>query len=227
MEEFKGLKHFPRGDARLNIENGKLKVSNFSDSGFDGVIIDTEFNKNWDIYFEEISLRSTETISIRYSGRDSKQRVKTMGEVALFSNNSKLGIVINSWLLPSKLTVVGYDRSNKVFEKEYDVPRIPQVNWWPIALAAAALLSGHYKETETTDPEGNVTTTTEWGVDFGGSSSIDVGDDDSFNWDYIGFRFDRTYPSRFDKSILAPVTQVEIVGTELNHLLIENETFKN
>lgn len=227
MEEFKGLKHFSRGDARLKIDNGKLKITNFSDSGFDGVIVDTEFNKDWNVYFAELTLRRGETVSLRFSGRDNKQRVKTMGELALFNSNSKLGIVINSWLLPSKLTVVGLDRSEKVFEQEYEVPRIPQVNWWPIAIAAAALLSAHYKETTTTDPDGNVTTTTEWGVDFGGSSSIDVGDDDSFSGDYIGFRLERVYPSTTDKSIIAPVTQVEIVGTELNQLVIENETYRS
>jgi len=42
MIEYKGLKHYPRGDAQLNVNNNQLEISNLSNSGFDGVIIDTE-----------------------------------------------------------------------------------------------------------------------------------------------------------------------------------------
>jgi len=130
-------------------------------------------------------------------------------------------------LLPRTIKVLGYQGSTKVFEKTLNVPEIPSVNWWPVALAVAALLSGHYKKTTTTDSDGCVTTTEEWGVDFGGSSSISVEGGGTFNGDYIGFVVEREYPRETDLSIFAPVTQVEIIGTGLDEMTINDEHFSN
>ena len=38
--EFKGLKHYPLGDAKLELVEGKLKVSNFGKSGLDGYYVE-------------------------------------------------------------------------------------------------------------------------------------------------------------------------------------------
>ena len=42
--EFNGFRVFPVGQAELSIENNLLRVSNISDSGFDGILIEQSGN---------------------------------------------------------------------------------------------------------------------------------------------------------------------------------------
>jgi hypothetical protein len=227
MIEFKGLKHFPKGDAKINLKNNGLHIENITPSGFDGVIVDTEFNDFLDVYFKEIELNEGSSISIRYSGRDDRGRVKTRGELSIIAKDKNPNIFINSWLINNRVTVIGKNNGQLVFNEVLKVPTTPDVNWWPIAIAAAALLSCHYKKTKTTDSDGNVTTTEEWGVDFGGSSRISVDDTSGFTGDYLGFIIERDYPRGINPSVFAPVNQLEIVGTGINELVIINENYGN
>ncbi|MBA3900848.1 MAG: hypothetical protein H0X62_11675 [Bacteroidetes bacterium] len=228
MVEFKGLKHFPMGDAVLEISEEKLIISNISSSGFDGVSIDTEFNNNWNMFMQGIPFNNDSSVSLRFSGRDSRNRIKTKGELAISKTDEGNQIVINSWLLPSQITIIGYNEDEVVYEEEFDVPQIPSVNWWPIALAFLALASGHYSSSTTTNSDGSSTTTEDWKVNFGGKAAITIIENgSSFEGDKIAFKFERNYPADTDDSIFAPVTNVELFASNVEEIIILDENYSN
>jgi len=76
--EFNGLKHYPIGNAQLNIVDGKLVVSNISDSGLDGVSIHTNGNNSFEMNLDPIDFEPGVVITQNLSGQDNYGRVKVV-----------------------------------------------------------------------------------------------------------------------------------------------------
>lgn len=53
--EFNGFKIYPVGNAKLNIEGNTLRVSEISDTGLDGILINTDGNEKFTVNFGELA----------------------------------------------------------------------------------------------------------------------------------------------------------------------------
>lgn len=220
--EFNGLIHYPMGDAELSIKDNQLHVSNISKSGFDGVQIDTNYSKVWDLKMSEVSLLKGDSINFRFLGMDMENRTKVNGELALTEVNGQIQLVVNSWLLPKTVRIIGQNKGEEVFSEIINVPESPDANWWPIALGLLALVSAHYESVTVSNSDGSSTTTSSWGVDIGGAAKIQIPNGITFYGDFIKLQFDRNYKAGDEYSI-AKVNQVEINGSLLNSIIIEEE----
>lgn len=229
LVEYNGLKHYPLGDAILEVTNDKLVISNIGPSGFDGVSIDTEFNQNWHAQFESIELGEDKNSYIRLNGRDSLGRPKTKSELILYYDPSieKVRIAVNSRLLPEEFQLIGSLDGEQVFEKtiqNYD--HDPSVNYLWIAILLYILdhTSFRYTLEETTDPDGNVTTVETTTVNWNDGIAADV-DGDEVTVDAIGVKSVRTYPEGTAEEVFSPVTNVEVRSRNTNSITIEGEDY--
>jgi len=229
--EFKGLKHYPLGDANLEIVDGKLSITNLSSSGFDGVLIDTESKGEWHLKFDPIEeLTAGQALSVQFLGVDNRNRVKTKGEIALsYNTETELPEAsVNSWLLPDVVTLVGYLDGEVVYSEDYTVPRGPETNYWQVLLFLLKLLmsaSFEYKHKKITDPDGRVTTEEEWTFDVNTSRQGTVPNGDEIEVDTFAVKLDREYPEGTSDSETAPVTAVAIRATGISEMTLVNEIY--
>ena len=166
--EFNGLKHYPLGQAKLEIIEGNLEISNISDSGLDGVSIHVDGNNNFEANFQPITFKPGVVITSNLSGVDNYSRVKVFNQQTTYvDSEGQCRFAFNSKLLGKKAKLKALLDGEVVFEKEYDNPQDnPEVNWWWVAavVAVAEYVANHidYKsETVTyTDSEGKTTTKT-------------------------------------------------------------------
>lgn len=103
--EFKGLKHYPIGQAQLETTDKGLKISNIGDSGLDGVSIRTNGIEDLDISFLPQEMTNDKSYTFNLVGEDGFGRIKTMNQQSVTLNpdnkNSNL-ISFNSYLLSKK-----------------------------------------------------------------------------------------------------------------------------
>jgi len=118
--EFDGFKVTPIGDAKLSIENGLLRVSNISDSGFDGVLININDAKGYNIQYSKMSQMSENNAVLR-----STSFMKNgLGQVSAFSesykrydkNLDKILFGFNASYLPKEFNVLGSLGGKTVFD---------------------------------------------------------------------------------------------------------------
>jgi len=227
--EFNGLKHYRLGDAELSTQNDNLVVSNIGSSGFDGVSIDTEFNGNWHAQFQTIELGQDKNSYIRLNGRDSLGRTKTKSELVLYydEDSEKVGIAVNSRLLPDEFKVIGWENGEVVYEQTFqNTDNDPSVNYRLIALLLYVLehISFSYTYKKITDPDGRVTTEETTTVDWNAGIAVDV-DGNEVTVDALGIQSARTYPDGTPDQVFSPVTLVEVRGRNTNSITIENEDY--
>jgi len=126
---FQGFEVTPVGNATLQIEEGKLKVSNIGISGCDGILVEKGNAQNYKINFDEIPNLSIPNSFIKYA--------------TLFKNYLGLPVTVNErfeWcdirtkkllvgynlnLLPQKFHLVGYLGEDVVFDIEVDKDNPP------------------------------------------------------------------------------------------------------
>lgn len=222
---FDGLKHYPLGDAELNVIDNQLHVTKISKSGFDGVQIDTNKSKTWDLKMSAVNLDKGDSINIRYLGMDLENRTKVKGELALTESNGQIQVVVNSWLLPKTVRIIGENKGEEVFSEIINVPESPEANWWQIAIGALiSMISGHYEHTTVTHPDGSTTTTETWGVDFNAPGEMQVPNGIKFYGDLLKIQFERHYNPGQEYTI-AEVNQVELTGSLLDSIIIEEEKY--
>ena len=178
--------------------------------------------KVWDLKMSEVSLLKGDSINFRFLGMDMENRTKVNGELALTEVNGQIQLVVNSWLLPKTVRIIGQNKGEEVFSEIINVPESPDANWWPIALGLLALVSAHYESVTVSNSDGSSTTTSSWGVDIGGAAKIQIPNGITFYGDFIKLQFDRNYKAGDEYSI-AKVNQVEINGSLLNSIIIEEE----
>lgn len=227
--EFKGLKHYPIGDAALDITDKGLKVSKIGDSGLDGVSIRTNGIESLDISFLPLEMTSEKSYTFNLIGEDGFGRIKTMNQQAITLNpdnkNSNL-ISFNSYLLSEKITILAEKNGKIIYKQEYDNPNNnPKVNWWVVGVAVAIYIANHvdYKHKVIKDKDGNVTgteTTTSWNGStwrMPGGKSIEA---DRF---YLQSNFNFPEPLKALREIT--VKEIQILGRNLKEMIISDEEY--
>lgn len=226
---FKGLNHYPLGNAELSTQNNNLVVSNIGSSGFDGVSIDTEFNENWHAKFQPIQLGQDKNSYIRLNGRDSLGRPKTKSELVLYydEDSNKVGIAVNSRLLPEEYKVIGWENGEVVYEPTFqNTGNDPSVNYLIRGLLLYIMYnkSFKYKYNKITLPDGSTKTIETTIIDWNTSVAVDV-DGNEVTVDALGIQSDRIYPDGTPDQIFSPVTLLEVRGRNTNSITIENEDY--
>lgn len=118
--EFQGFKIYPMGDVNLSIVDDRLRVENVSNSGFDGIIIDTEACESYKVTFAEMPQISENAGVIReasLSMNDIGQVITDMEQYTWFNKNSdKVKFGYNSTFLPKHFRLVGKLKDETVFD---------------------------------------------------------------------------------------------------------------
>jgi len=227
--EFKGLRHYPIGDSKLELSEKGLLISNLGDSGLDGVSIRTKGINNWEASFLPIKMTEEKCYTYNLIGEDGYGRIKTMNQQAVtFNPNQKdsNALSFNSYLLARRITILAEKDGKIIFEQEYDNPNFnPKINWWVVVVAVAIYIADNvdYKHTVIRDKDGNVTgteTTTSWN-----GSTWKMPDGKSVEADkfYLKSRFD--FPEPLEPRRAINVVEVQILGKNLKELIIKDETY--
>lgn len=123
---YDGFNVTPVGDATIQIQEGKLVVSNVGDSGLDGVLVRKieSSNDNYKITFSKTPDLSIQNSFVKYTTLF-KNRLDfpfTLSERIVWydSNTNKVIMGYNHGLLPQNFSLVGYLNGNAVFDIEVD-----------------------------------------------------------------------------------------------------------
>lgn len=177
MTNFKGLQHYPLGNAILENIGENLSVSNMSSCG-DGFLVRTPNITDWEVKINPFELTPGQAISYCLIGKDGFNRLETIGQASLFINENGQGsIAVNSKIMASKIKLTAKIDGQTSFVSIFDNPscncseiRNTHENWIPLALAVATLVVAacDYKKETKKDANGKVIeeTTT---ISFGGA----------------------------------------------------------
>jgi hypothetical protein len=187
MSDFKGFKISPQGQAKIEIRDSVLVVSNIGASGLDGVLIETYPRKSIVVNFEYGTLNDKTQLNVRYIGKDTLMRINTLGEFnfSRMAEDNKFGVSVNSRLLPDSVKLVGKLGNKIVYQKQLAnpvfntdkkliiipliIPPIPPV--WLALVVVAGVVAGayyiadhvHFEHTTSCDANGHVTSSTTYG----------------------------------------------------------------
>ncbi|MDR6300658.1 hypothetical protein [Mesonia maritima] len=173
--EFNGFRITPLGNAELSIENNVLRVSGISESGLDGVSIDTEGKGNYTVNFGQLGMIAERNGVLKTTTlkRNGLQQVGTFFESFKWLDEDEGKVVsgYNLAYLPKDFTVFGKLEGENVFEigsgdlePVEEIP--PSAEWLGIVAALIGAAVAVWKElrtkktttVETTrDGEGNIT----------------------------------------------------------------------
>ncbi len=165
--EFNGFKITPLGNAELSIENGILRVSGISDSGLDGVSINTEGKGNYTVNFGHLGMIAEtngvlKTATLKKNGL---QQISTSFESFKWLDKDRNKIIsgYNLAYLPKDFTVFGKLEGEYVFEIDSGdlkpIEEIPQsAQWLGIVVALIGAAVAIWKELRTKKTTTVVTT---------------------------------------------------------------------
>ncbi len=227
MEEFKNiLKHYPLGEATLKEIDGKLIVSNITDSGIDGIAINTEGINEWSLNFKAFEIGKNNTFNLSHLATDNFNRLKVIAQQSIYydENTNKISFAFNSKMLSDKVLLVAKKEGKIVFKGQYLTPRDnPCVNWWPIAVAVGLYILDKvdYKYISTTDSEGNTTITQEisWNSK---STTIQTDGGVEFEADELLFYSTLHYPKDSEDKI-NKIKEIQITARNYKEIEILNE----
>ena len=118
--EFNGFKIYPVGDAKLSIENDVLKVSDISDSGFDGILISTKDNNKYTVNFGNLSSISENNGVLKCTTLQKNKLNQIVTSFESFSwydpKSKKVILGYNMDYIPNKFTVFGKLEGEIVYE---------------------------------------------------------------------------------------------------------------
>ena len=232
--KFKGLKHYPIGQAKLETTDKGLKVFNIGDSGLDGVSIRTEGNGEWEGSLSPIKITKERGCTVNLIGRDGYNRIKTINQQATtYLGTDKeypIGFSFNSYLLSKKVTLIMEKDGKTVFKQKYDNPIYdPKINWWVVVVAVAAFVIDHidYKQVTVKDGDGNVTkTVTTKSVGGANSSSCKTTDGKRIKADRIYLVSEYNFPDPLTPQSAIDAEEVQIIGKNIDDFTIENERYE-
>lgn len=234
MANFKGLEHFPLGNATLEQDGENLIVGNMSSCG-DGFSVKTSDVDDWEVKVSPIELGTGQAISYCLIGKDGYNRLETIGQTSIFVNEEgQTAIAINSKLMASKIKLIGKLNGETTFTGVYDNPSCncdefqdTHENWILIAVAIGALIISafDYKKTTETDGDGNVTKeTTEKSV---GGASINFQDRDGneFEADHLHiestFQFDPAIPPKYGQN----PSEIQFMVCNVDQITLTDEVY--
>lgn len=109
--EFKGFQVFPIGEAKLSIADNRLRVYNITDSGLDGVVINTRGYRGYNIYYSNMPQMSNANASLRNASlwQNSIGQVVTFAEGTKVYNKDIDSVLfgLNASLLPNNFSILG------------------------------------------------------------------------------------------------------------------------
>ena len=234
--EFNGLKHYPIGDAKIEIVKGKLKVSNIGDSGMDGVAIRTNGAAKFETALEQQELSADQSIYVSHMGRDNYGRIKTVGERAIYFDpvQQQTAFAFNSKLLEEEVRLIGKLDGRTVFDTVFNNPENdPRINWWPIALAVGIFILDHvdYEHSTTTNSDGSSSTTEtySWGSianPGGGGNPIEAFDGQRFEADRMYLSSTKVHPQGVPAPLALEIEEVRILGKNVPELVLTEQNYK-
>lgn len=227
----------PLGNAQLTLNNqGHLVVSNFVNSGLDGLLIINNGNSSINIYHKPIILNNSGVVRIAFVGKNSLNQVSTYFEEIIWvdPSNQHVQFGFNLGLLPKYFNIFGNLNNNPVFEipklnpKYQEPPPVFQGVWAAVGAIAAlitalvatynALTTKEKIETKRTirsDGSWEVTiTTTKDPTPF----EIVV-DNQVFVVDEFGLSFTETIPPNEVNKVLYPAG-IQITGYQIDEIEI-------
>jgi len=235
MTNFKGLQHFPLGNAILEENGENLTVSNMSSCG-DGFSVRTTDIDDWEVKITPIELGSGQAISYSLIGKDGYNRLETIGQTSVFVNEEgQTVIAVNSKLMANKIKLTGKLNGQTTFTGIYDNPSCncddvhdTHENWIPLVIAAAAVIVAafDYKKETVRDGAGNIIseTTTK---SFGGAGSINFQDRDGneFEADHLfmesTFQFEPAIPSKYGQN----PSEIQFMFCNINQITLTDEIY--
>lgn len=117
--EYLGFDVYPVGNAQLEIINDELHVSNVSESGFDGVLVDTQGLLDYTINFGDLSVIPNRNGVLKSSvlSKNSLNQVVTFFESFEYCDENKENVVIgyNNDYLPDEFNIFGTLNGEEVF----------------------------------------------------------------------------------------------------------------
>lgn len=224
--EFKGLKHYPIGNAQLQVENDKLTVSGMSECS-DGVMVSTSGTKISKIVsrFQNLQVDQNKRLSITFNGLDGKNRYKTLEQAITYFDQDKGEIAYgwNSRLLPDTFTLVGEKDGNEKFRKQYNKQDFPYTNILPLLYFVNKAMNCYSYHSDT-DKNGNTTTSTDW--DCGESIVKPVDDGGSeYNVDRFYLEVVREHPDDTPSYVYAGLNNIQVQGCGFQELVITDYKF--
>ncbi len=235
MTNYKGLQHFPLGNAILENVGENLLVSNMSSCG-DGFSVKTPNIADWEVSISPFQLATGQGISYSLIGKDGFSRLETIGQASIFINaNGQGAIAVNSKLMASKIKLTAKLNGQTSFTSVFDNPscncseiRNTHENWLPVAIAIATLVVAavDYKKETKKDANGKVIeeTTT---VSFGGAGRAAYQDPlgNEFEADHIfiesTFRFDPSIEAVFEQH----PNEVQLMFCNIAQVTLTNEIY--
>lgn len=235
--EFNGLKHYPIGNAKVEIVKGKLVVSNIGDSGMDGVAIRTNGAGKFETAMEQQELSADQSIYVSHIGRDNYGRMKTVGERAIYFDPvlQKTAFAFNSKLLEEQVRLIGKMDGRTVFDETFNNPENdPRINWWPIAVGVALWVLDHvdYEHSTTTNSDGSSSTTEtySWGSvanpGGGGNNTIEAFDGQRFEADRMYLSTTKVHPQGIPAPLDLEIQEVRILGKNVPELVLTEQSYK-
>ena len=230
--EFNGFKIYPIGNAKLNIENDVLRVSGISNTGLDGVLIDTQGRENYTVNFGQLGMIAERKGVLKTSTlkRNKLNQVVTSFESLKWLDEEK-GKIISGYnldYLPEDFTVFGKLEGENVFEipgsdlglnedTKYTVAWIPIATLIVSAIAVAVTIWSELRTKKTTstktfkDAEGNVTKTEETVSEDPVPFEIEV-NGKFYTVDEYGIKYERNIP---DELIGNPMVEYETIAEQI------------
>jgi len=138
-------KYYALGEARLERVGNYVKLSNLTNSGLDGILIDVEGADEFELNFTPFEIKEGNSFNISHIGIDEWGRLKTIGQQTMYFNPStkQVEIAMNSKLMSKEgLILHALQDDDVVFQGRYPHPtHDPRINWWPVVWAAVIVVS--------------------------------------------------------------------------------------
>jgi hypothetical protein len=241
--EFKGLKHFPKGNGVLKLANNNLSVSGLS-SSFDGLSIETKGASEWELTINPHTIKSGDIFGATFNLLDGLQRVKSVAQWAIsYSPDGKYAyLVVNSRLEGAEIELQAFRNGQEVFRKVYVKPAEDECNWIIIAIfvlaAASVVLSNiDYKSEKKviTHPNGTRTTEVTTTKSIGGGGVINpVASvvatnppllDTPIEVDHLYITSKRCFAGELPQELDGTISEVILTAKTLDTVTIINETY--
>ena len=227
IELIDNLKHYPLGEAKLEKIDDKLIVSTLTDSGIDGIAINTEGINVWELTFNAFEIGKNNTFSLSHFATDKNNRLKIIAQQSIYydENTNKINFAFNSNLLSDKVLLVGKNKGEIIFIGEYLTPRndFVCVPWWPIIAAAVYIIERvDYEYISTTDSEGNTTVTRKISWNPKESTTFQTGKDIEFEADEL-LLYSKLYYPKGSEDNIDKIKEIQITARNYKKIEILNE----
>jgi hypothetical protein len=181
----KNLNYYPMGNVEIETTEQSIILKNFSNSGIDGILIDTGGVDDFVLNFKEFQIGITNSFNVTHFGVDEYGRLKALMQQTFYYNpkTNSVEVAFNSKLLAPSIILKGDNDGAVAFIGRYITPPYnPTINWWPLVAAVGLYVIDKvdYSYTYTSNSDGSSSSShnVSWGGKFssgteGGQSTFD------------------------------------------------------